>query len=92
MFFRPAVFDSDILTFYVAGFIQALAECGCEGDVAMARPQIEIADYRHRRLLRARRQRPCSRPAPEPRDEVAPSHVLPSSRGPHATTTLKKED
>jgi hypothetical protein len=37
-----------------------------------------------------RRQRPRDRRAAEQRDELAASHVLPSSRGSHPTTSLKK--
>jgi len=36
--------------------------------------KVEKPDHRHRRLLRARRDRPCSRAA-EQRDELAPSYV-----------------
>ena len=32
------------------------------------------AHHRHRRLLRARRERPCGRSAAEQRDEIAPFH------------------
>jgi hypothetical protein len=34
---------------------------------------VEEPDDRHRRLLRARRERPCRRAAGNERDEVAPS-------------------
>jgi hypothetical protein len=45
------------------------------------------ADHRHRRLLRARRERPRDRRAADQRDEVAPFHcsmppVLPTERIP----------
>src|SRR5262245_63890322 len=36
---------------------------------------MEQSDHRHRRLLRARRERPCGRAAEE-RDELAPLHSL----------------
>ena len=39
----------------------------------------EEADHRHRRLLRARRERPRCRRATEQRDELAPPHSITSS-------------
>src|SRR5262249_56063394 len=42
------------------------------------RLRIDEPDYRHRRLLRAHRERPCRRAAEE-RDEVAASHSMTSS-------------
>jgi hypothetical protein len=39
------------------------------------RAAVEKSDHRHRRLLRARRERPCRRRAAQQRDELAPSHV-----------------
>ena len=39
----------------------------------------EKPDHRHRRLLRARRQRPRRRRAAEQRDEFAPLHSITSS-------------
>src|SRR6516165_10226470 len=44
---------------------------------------MQVADHRHRRLLRARRERPCRRRAPDKRDELASlqpiqMHPLPS--------------
>ena len=46
----------------------------------------EEAHHRHRRLLRARRERPCRHRAAEQRDELAPSHLaglhsVPASQG-----------
>jgi hypothetical protein len=41
----------------------------------IGRPAMDEADHRHRRLLRARRERPPGRTADE-RDEFAPSHAL----------------
>src|SRR5262249_28403944 len=64
----------------ISGIVQAIAKCShvvlslVEGGVT------DESDYRHRRLLRARRQRPgSSRPAAEQRDEIAPSHSITSS-------------
>jgi hypothetical protein len=55
---RPAVFDANIAVFNVTGFVQALAERRQEDRVIVGGLAAEIADYRHRRLLRTRRQRP----------------------------------
>ena len=76
---RPAIFDRHVAAFDIAGFAQALAECAPRsGAYSAGRPAIEKPDHRHRRLLRARRQRPRRRAA-EPRDELAPSHSITSS-------------
>jgi hypothetical protein len=50
---------------------QALAECGHKVRELPERRIPQKPDYRHRRLLRARRERPRSRAAEE-RDELAP--------------------
>src|SRR6516164_4967609 len=42
--------------------------------IARSRIGVKKSDHRHRRLLRARRERPRSRRATEERDEVAPFH------------------
>src|SRR5262249_41373489 len=69
----PAVFDRHIPTFDVTGLTEALAERGCHGAVPARRFATEEPNYRHPRLLRARRDRPRCRAADE-RDEVAPPH------------------
>jgi hypothetical protein len=71
--FRPAVLDCHVLTLDVAGFLQTLAERGDERPPPVRRSAVEETDHRHRRLLRARCERPRSRRAAEQRDEVAPS-------------------
>jgi hypothetical protein len=43
------------------------------------RTGIEKTNHRHRRVLRARRERPCCRRASEKRDEFASLHVFPSA-------------
>jgi hypothetical protein len=58
MIIRPAIFDRDILALDIAGFIQALTERGREGHIARSCRAVEKPDHRHRRLLRARRERP----------------------------------
>src|SRR5262249_25688703 len=75
---RPAIFDCDVLALHEAGLFQALAERGYSVRKRARRRCIEEPDHRHRRLLRARRERPRSR-APEQRDELAPVHSITSS-------------
>ena len=60
---RPAVFDRDVLTFDEACLLQALAERGHEVRRVGGRSAAEKPDHRHRRLLRAYRDRPRCRTA-----------------------------
>src|SRR5262245_40714340 len=76
--FRPAVFDDYVATLDIPSLVQALTECGREFRENGRRPAIEKTDHRHRRLLRARRERPRSRAADE-RDEIAALHSITSS-------------
>src|SRR5262249_23898668 len=69
----PAIFDRHIPPFGIAVFAQSSPKRTQQGCEHVARSSIEEPDHRHRRLLRARRERPCSR-APDERDEVAPPH------------------
>ena len=55
---RPAIFDRDIAALDKAGVTQALAEPGQPAGVAVGGRAAEVADHRHRRLLRACRERP----------------------------------
>src|SRR6516162_8676263 len=73
MTFRPAIFDRDILAFDGAGFLQALVECRYEMCIRTGRSAVEIADHRHRRLLRARRERPRDRRTAECGQQFPPS-------------------
>jgi len=62
--FRPAVFDADIAVLDVTGLSQTLAERGNDMSECHGRSAVEEPDHRHRRLLRARRERPhCGRAA-----------------------------
>src|SRR6516225_857783 len=73
---RPAILDRHILAFDVAGFTKALAECGQIACTIDRRRTAEESYYRHRRLLRAHRERP-SRRASEQGDELAsPNHSI----------------
>src|SRR6516225_3555233 len=68
------VLDRHVLTLDIAGFPEGVAERGCERRESLWRPGVEKPDHRHHRLLRACRERPCSRRAAEQRDELAAPH------------------
>ena len=72
--FRPAIFDRHGLALDIPGLAQALAKRGQKVCILAGRPGVEEAYHWRRRLLRARRERPCNRAA-EKRDELAPPHV-----------------
>src|SRR5262245_35421767 len=76
---RPTVFDDDVLTLNVAGFIQAPMKRGdelCEGAGRLA---VEESNHWHSCLLRARRERPSGRRATKQCDECAPPHSITST-------------
>ena len=74
---RPLVFDPHVLAFNIAGILQTLVKCAQTIRVRVRRCGVEEPDYRHRRLLRAHRQRPRRRRcAAEQRDELAPSYLI----------------
>src|SRR5262249_51160742 len=62
----------------VAGFAQTAPEAGQPGGVGLRRPEVQISNHRHRRLLRARRERQRRRAAKQ-RDELATLHSITSS-------------
>src|SRR5262249_17948466 len=66
--------DGHVPTLDVAAFRQPVLEGRDQMRCVIARPGAEIADYRHRRLLRARRERPCGYSAAEKCDKVPPPH------------------
>jgi hypothetical protein len=73
---RPTVFDRDVLALNVAGLGKAPDESrNLAGPLVDRRSAAEIADNRHRRLLRAHRERPCYRARAEQCDEAAPSQL-----------------
>jgi hypothetical protein len=74
----PAVDDDDVLALDIGGVFEALAKCAQAFREPVRRYAAEEPDDRHRRLLRARRQRPRGRAA-EQRDELAASHSITSS-------------
>jgi len=71
---RPAIFNGHILALDITDFAQALAERTQTACVQVRRIAAEKPDHRHRRLLGARGERPCGRPA-EKGDELAPPHA-----------------
>src|SRR5262252_4464014 len=76
---RPAILNRHILALDVAGFTNALPECGQKACTIGRRPRAAEESYhRHRWLLRARRERP-GRCAAEQCDELPPSHSITSS-------------
>jgi hypothetical protein len=76
----PAIFDHEVLSLDIAGFAEASAECRQKRRVTAGRGRTENSDHRHRRLLRAHRERPSGRTA-EKGDELAASnescHLIP---------------
>ena len=70
----------------VTGFRSGLVEPAHAAPPWIRRFGAEEPNHRHRRLLRARTERPCDRRAAEQRDELAPSHVQPLIRRLHPTT------
>jgi hypothetical protein len=57
----PAVLNRDVLTLGIARFLQALPKSAKRIGEHLRRLGVEKADHRHRRLLRARRERPRCR-------------------------------
>jgi hypothetical protein len=71
----PTVFDRDVLALDIPGFAQTFAKRGDKSCRFAWRPAAQIANHRHRRLLRARNERPCCRSAAEKRDEIPSLHA-----------------
>ena len=74
LIFRPAVFNRNILALDIAAFLEALEERNGEELGVISGLFAEEPDHRHRQLLR-RHRRPHRR-APQPRDELPPSHPV----------------
>src|SRR5262249_2019523 len=77
----PAEFERDVPTLHVSGLIQTIAKCSYVMLSLIERRVGEESYHRHRRLLRARRNRPRCRAA-EQCDEVAAGHSISSSARP----------
>src|SRR5450759_524819 len=79
----PTEFDRAVLLFDGAGFFQALTKPGHDMREGFGGRDVEEAHGRHRRILRARGERPkirrCRRRAAESQDELAPPHSITSS-------------
>ena len=75
---RPAVLYRHVSVLEIAGVLQALAEPTHNIVGSIRRSGAEEPDDRHRRLLRARRERPRNRTTKQ-RDELAPNHSITSS-------------
>ena len=80
--FRPAILDRHVLALDQAGFVEAFAKTGDEWCPGSRRCTAEKPYYRHRRLLRARSDRPCCQPT-KIRDEFAPPHLGPEALEQH---------
>ena len=70
---RPAVFDDDVIALNKARLLQALAKSTQPVRERVWCGGTEEADHRHRRLLRARRERPADSRAAQTADEVSTS-------------------
>src|SRR6516162_6780780 len=70
---QPMVLDRHVLALDVPGFVEAFTERSGNARGGIGRPNVDEADDRHCRLLRARHQRPRGRAA-EKREELAALH------------------
>src|SRR5262249_39586762 len=69
---RPTIFDGYIVALNIADFLQSFSERRREVRTRLRRPLVEKSDHGHRRLLRARGERPRGGgSAAEQRDESA---------------------
>src|SRR6516165_3181172 len=74
-----AIDDCYVLALHIANLFEALAKCAQTVRHRVGRSGVEQPNYRHRRLLRARRERPRHRRAAKQRDNLPPSHSMTSS-------------
>src|SRR5262249_16363341 len=77
--FGPAVFNSEAHAFDITSLSEALAKSAQTIALSVGRVGVEEPDHWHRRLLRARRERPRSSRAAEQRKEGAAFHSITSS-------------
>src|SRR5262249_11079233 len=73
---RPSILYRDILALDVTEITETLLKRGHK--LRIGKPTVDNSNYR-RPLLRARRERPCSRRAAEQRHELATVHSMTSS-------------
>src|SRR6476659_4633514 len=84
----PALIDRHVLALGVTCFAQSLTERG-QRHLRVARADTEVANHRHRRLLRAYTERPSCRCTTQERDEIATLHLhCPRWRGSSLTRLL----
>jgi hypothetical protein len=76
LIFGPTIFDCDVPALGKAGLAQASKECGYLRRPLSSRCTTKEPDHQHRRLLRARRQRPRNCRAAEKRDEIPALHSI----------------
>src|SRR5262249_40671091 len=72
-------YDRHILTLDITSLLQALPVCTQAIRNRISRSGVEEANHRHRRLLRARHERPPDRRAADQHDEGATLHSITSS-------------
>src|SRR5262249_52238922 len=75
----PAVVDRHVLALDIAGFFEALAKSAQALCNRFGRSDLEKPNHRHRRLLRARRERPRGGCTAEKRYELAALQSITSS-------------
>src|SRR5262249_9264416 len=73
LIFAPAVYDRDVLALDIAAILEATVKSAKTVRGRVRRLAVEEPDHRHRRLLRARNERPRSYAANQ-RDELAALH------------------
>src|SRR6516165_1702207 len=84
------IFDLDVLAVDEPRLVQALMKSRDQVSKFARRSAVEKAYHRHRRLLRARRERPRRRAA-EKRDEIAPpNHSITSSASARTTGGISR--
>src|ERR1700756_1918353 len=76
----PAIFNFHVLAFDIAEFAETDSKCRQERRIGPGKPTAQKPDHRHRRLLRARAERPRShRGAAEQSYELPSLHSITSS-------------
>ena len=78
---QPMVLNRHVLTFDVAGFVEAFAERGHKACGTIGRPVSDKPDHRQCWLLRSCRKRPSNRRAADKRDKIASPHIRSQVQG-----------
>jgi hypothetical protein len=79
MALQPVVLDRHVLAFDVAGLVEAFAERGHKACVGIGRPISDKSNYRQRRLLRTRHNRPRRHTAYKT-EKLPPLHARPLAK------------